>query len=294
MLLKQMRYFCAVVEEGGFTRTADACGVSQPAISQQMHALEEELGTDLLRREGRRVEPTEAGRALYQGAHDIVERADRLVSQVRAIATGAPSTLRVGYLSRYEGWEIQGAVAAFALRHPDIAVTAVSGSHDALCERVMAGEVDLVFNDKRRAFSDAFVNRHLMTCYDYVEVSEGSPLAWCDCVRVEQLEGMPCILISSEDQHEVERAFYRDFLGFDCEFRFVRTIEEGRMMVAGNQGFMLLEAREDTPRVGTVVRRIPLVGPAGRLRQDYYAFWPKGGSNPLIEEFADILAGLFA
>ena len=154
--------------------------------------------------------------------------------------------------------------------------------------------MDLLFNDKRRAFSDAFVNRHLVTCYDYVEVSEGSPVAWCDRVRVDQLEGMPCILISSEGQHEVERAFYRDFLGFDCEFRFVRTIEEGRMMVAGNQGFMLLEARDDTPRAGTVVRRIPLVGPAGRLRQDYYAFWPKAGTNPLIEEFAEILAGLFA
>lgn len=138
MLLKQMRYFCAVVEEGSLTRAADACRVSQPAVSQQMRALEEEFGVELLRREGRRVRPTQAGEVLYQGARDIVGRADRLVSQMYVLTAGAPTALRVGYLSRYEGWEIQGAVAAFALRHPDVAVSAVAGSHDALYGQIMA------------------------------------------------------------------------------------------------------------------------------------------------------------
>ena len=65
------------------------------------------------------------------------------------------------------------------------------------------------------------------------------------------------------------------------------------MMVAGNRGFMPLETREQTSRAGSAIRRIPLVGQAGQLKSEYYCYWPRDRSNKLIEEFADILAGLF-
>ncbi|MBS5449949.1 MAG: hypothetical protein KHY83_02795 [Coriobacteriia bacterium] len=77
-------------------------------------------------------------------------------------------------------------------------------------------------------------------------------------------------------------------------------------MVAGNRGFLPVERREDAAPSGTVIRRIPLVGPnpdgaartsGPRLRHlshDYYAFWLKARTSPLVEEFADILASLFA
>ena len=65
------------------------------------------------------------------------------------------------------------------------------------------------------------------------------------------------------------------------------------MMVAGNRGFMPIETREHKPRSGSAIRRIPLVGQDGQLKSEYYCFWPKDRTNNLIEEFADILAGMF-
>ena len=65
------------------------------------------------------------------------------------------------------------------------------------------------------------------------------------------------------------------------------------MMVAGNRGFMPLETREQTPRSGVAIRRIPLVGPNGQLKSEYYCYWPCDRTNNLIEEFASILAGMF-
>jgi len=65
------------------------------------------------------------------------------------------------------------------------------------------------------------------------------------------------------------------------------------MMVAGNRGFMPVETREQTGRSGSIVRRIPLVGQAGQLKNEYYAYWPKDRENVLIREFADILTGMF-
>lgn len=90
-----------------------------------------------------------------------------------------------------------------------------------------------------------------------------------------------------------ERAYYTDVLGFSSDFLFARSREEGLMMVAGNRGFMPIEAREQTGRTGSIVRRIPLVGQDGQLKSEYYAYWPKDRENPLIREFASILADMF-
>lgn len=190
---------------------------------------------------------------------------------------------------------MQAAVAAFAARHPHIEINAIGGSHDELYRMVMGGEADLVFNDRRRELSEDFVNLHLMTGFGYVEMSEVDPLSARDALSVRDLKGRCAILISAPEMAEVERAYYRDHLNFDCEFRFVISREEGRMLVAGNHGFMPVETRQEDGASGSIVRRIPLVDAKGRqASQDYYAFWLKGRTSPLVEEFAEILQGLFA
>ncbi|MBR4446001.1 MAG: LysR family transcriptional regulator [Solobacterium sp.] len=65
MLLRQIRYYQKVVECGSFTIAADECHISQSAISQQIKALEEELGYPLLERKNRAFELTPAGRFFY-------------------------------------------------------------------------------------------------------------------------------------------------------------------------------------------------------------------------------------
>lgn len=131
--------------------------------------------------------------------------------------------------------------------------------------------------------------------YDFVEVSEASGLAERDELRIAELRGETCILMASPELEETERSFYSDTLNFDCAFRFVRSREEGRMLVAGNHGFMPTESRHAGGPEGFVIQRIPLVGPDGaQLSHDYYAFWPKQRTTPLVMEFATILEGLFA
>lgn len=294
MLLRQLQYFCAVVSHGSFTKAAEENYVSQSAVSQQIKALEQELGVELLRRKGRGFEVTPAGRHLHQHGQDMLTQIDQLLFETRSIGKGEPTELRIGYLNRYEGWEVQGAIAAFALRNPHVSVEAIGASHDGLYEMILSGDVDLIFNDRRRELSSSFENRHLATCYGSVEVSEGSALARFDALSIEQLADEPCILIASEDQRAVERDYYRNVLNLKSDFRFANSLEQGRMMVAGNHGFMPIETRDDTGKTGTVIRRIPLETGAGRLRVEYYAFWLRERSNALVEELADILEDLFS
>lgn len=295
MLLRQMRYFCAVVEAGSFTRAAEADFVSQSAVSQQVSALERDLGAELLHREGRSFTLTPAGEHFYRRASAILDEVDALRQETADLASGEASVLRLGYLNRYDGWEVAGAVAAFARRHPRMTVTSVAGSHDTLRELLLSGQVDLTFSDRRRTLHPEAVNLPLFVGYDYVEVSEASPLAWRERVTAADLAGGTCVLIAAPDQEEVERAYFQDTMGFHCDVTFARTLDEARMTVAGGRAFLPMETRGREGRTGSVIRRIPLFGADGaRLRHEYYAFWLRERATPAVEELGSILREIFS
>src|SRR5437773_11645398 len=92
---RQLAAFCAVVERRSFSQAAERLGVTQPAVSLQVQALEKRLGPQLLDRSGRRVEPTEAGLRLYRGAQRLLALEEQLVGGVGGGAEGADAG-RVG------------------------------------------------------------------------------------------------------------------------------------------------------------------------------------------------------
>src|SRR3990170_1544603 len=85
---RQLAAFCAVVERRSFSLAAERLGVTQPAVSLQVRALEKRLGTQLLDRSVRRVEPTDAGRRLYRGAQRMLALEDQLVAGIAATGEG--------------------------------------------------------------------------------------------------------------------------------------------------------------------------------------------------------------
>src|SRR2546430_8178741 len=94
---RQLAAFCAVVERKSFSQAAERLGVTQPAVSLQVRSLEKRLGRRLLDRSGRRVEPTEAGVALYRGAQRLLALEGQLLEELEAGAEGElGGTLEVG------------------------------------------------------------------------------------------------------------------------------------------------------------------------------------------------------
>lgn len=290
---RQLSYFCAVARAGSFTKAAEANNISQSAISQQIRALETDIGCELFERRGRHFNLTKAGELLVRKGETLLGQLAELEAEVYDIALGKPRRLSVGYLNRYEGWEVAGAVAAFARRHPGCDVKATAGSHDQLYLDALEGRADIVFNDHRRSLSDEWENVHLLTSYRYAEVSEASGHAWDEHVTCEALTDLPCVIVCEPAQQSVEVTWWRDFMNFSGSFLFAGDVGEARMMVAGNAGWMPNEVREKTGRTGTVIRRIPLFDANGHATSEYYAFWPKQRENPLVDEFADILRELF-
>lgn len=98
MELRQIRYFLMVAEELNFTRAAERLHMAQPPLSQQIKALESELGFSLFSRTTRKVELTSAGRYLYERFPGIFDQTTRVVAEAREISTGARGVVRIGFV----------------------------------------------------------------------------------------------------------------------------------------------------------------------------------------------------
>lgn len=99
MEFRQIRYFLAVAEELHFTRAADKLHVAQPALSQQIRQLEEELGVKLLNRTNRRVELTPAGDAFRSRARIAMEQIARATAEASQTGKGETGSLSIGFVS---------------------------------------------------------------------------------------------------------------------------------------------------------------------------------------------------
>lgn len=93
---RQLAAFCEVVDRRSFSEAAARLGVTQPAVSQQVRALEQRLGTQLLDRSGRRVEPTEAGLRLYRSAQKLLALEEQLLQDVAETEGPLQGTLEIG------------------------------------------------------------------------------------------------------------------------------------------------------------------------------------------------------
>lgn len=292
MLLKQMRYFVAVVACNSFTEAAEQCYISQSAVSQQIRALEEELGTKLLIRENRRFTLTKAGEYFYTRSKAVLEQVDAMLCETKRLGAGAEPQLRIGYPRCYGGLELHRAIAEFSEAHPQVTMHIVHGTHEELYDLLRNGGVDLIINDQRRAFSDAYVNFELAQCGCYAEISANHPLGSRDRVSLEDLQQLPCILISSPAQQRAEQAYYQNTLNFGGSYLFAENLEEGRLLVVSNRGFLPIERVGTLPPTDASTRRLPICRAEQQLQRKYCAFWRKDRANAHIEAFANILRRL--
>lgn len=141
---RQLAAFCAVVERRSFSQAAERLGVTQPAVSLQIRALEKRLGTQLLDRSGRRVEPTEAGWHLYRGAQRMLALEDQIVAGVAASTEGElGGELVIGASTGPAAIAVPVALCEFQHENPDVRVFLTVSDTHSVVERVAARELEL-------------------------------------------------------------------------------------------------------------------------------------------------------
>ncbi|MFF8768665.1 LysR family transcriptional regulator [Kitasatospora sp. NPDC015120] len=149
---QQLRTFVTVVRLGSFSEAARALGYTQSAVSQQVAALETDLGTAVLHR--RPVGPTEAGARLLEHASALLLRIDAARADIARLAGAASARLTVGATPLALGAQVGHALAEVRRVHPTVDLTVRVVAQDDLPAEVAAGAVDLALVDGPAAPSD--------------------------------------------------------------------------------------------------------------------------------------------
>jgi DNA-binding transcriptional LysR family regulator len=141
---RQLAAFCAVVERKSFSQAAERLGVTQPAVSLQVRSLEKRLGRKLLDRSGRRVEPTEAGLALYRGAQRMLALEGQLIDELDAGQDGElGGTLEVGASTGPGSTVVPVLLCEFQHENPGVAVSLSISDTQSVVDRVAERELEL-------------------------------------------------------------------------------------------------------------------------------------------------------
>lgn len=143
MEIHQLRYFLATARTRNFSRAAEQCNISQPALSQQIGKLEEELGDRLFERTKREVSLTAAGEVLRAHAEVVLDALGQAGEAVRAVRGTVQGTLVVGALPTVAPYYLPGVLRTFGVRFPGVQVMVHEDTTARLVEAVERKDVDL-------------------------------------------------------------------------------------------------------------------------------------------------------
>ena len=140
--LRQLRYFDALVQHGHFGRAAEACSISQPALSMQIKEMEETLGGVLLERNARQFALTRFGEELLQRVRDILRSVDELGDFARASRDRLAGRLRVGMIPTIAPYLLPKVIENLARIHPELDIHVRETLTQKLIKDVAEGRLD--------------------------------------------------------------------------------------------------------------------------------------------------------
>ncbi|MFV0932975.1 LysR substrate-binding domain-containing protein [Pseudomonas jessenii] len=218
MDLRQLRYFIKVVECGNITRASETLHIAQPAISQQMRNLEQDMGMQLLERSVHGVVPTAAGQTLYRHAIELLRQADGTHELLRQDAEFPQGKVSVGMPSSTARMLAIPLARTIRSRYPGIKLELIDSPSAELGRLITVGRVALAVNvDVVETRGMAF--RRLLTETLYL-------VAWPEFslpdepVSIEALAKMPLVLPCAPNTIRSRVEFALQEAGLKCEVEF--------------------------------------------------------------------------
>ncbi len=266
--LRQLEYFLAVFEKLNFRAAAEACYVTQPALSAQIQQLERRLGVQLFERGARGVRATAAGEALAGRARDILSRVDGLLDTAQSRREPLSGELRLGVIPTVAPYFLPRVHAGMRQRHPKLRLYLREARTATLVAALEEGDLDVLLLALEADLGGA-ATEPITSDPFLVALPAEHPLAARDVLTLADLEGEPVLLL--EEGHCL-----REQVLPACERAGTWEVEAYRasslgtlvQMVAGGLGVTLIpevavpvESRVE----GLVIRPLAPGGPSRTL-----------------------------
>jgi DNA-binding transcriptional LysR family regulator len=285
MELRQLRYLLAVAEERHFTRAAAREHIAQPALSQQIRRLEDELGVPLVQRTTRRVAMTDAGELLVARARRIVAEVDAAQMEMQGLRGIHTGRVTVGAIHTMGPVDVSLALAIFHERHPGVELTVREHSSEELAEMLRVDELDLAFLSVTERIESHGLGLQQLVSEELVAVlPRDHPLARRRRVRMAELADERFISYRQGSR-------LRELLvsaGREAGYEPHVTLESNesqriRQLVARGLGVAILP-RSDAERPGAEIAAVTLITPG--LTRDITLAWREGRRHaPAAAEF---------
>lgn len=272
MEMHQIRYFLAVADHLNFTRAAERCHVSQPALTRAIQQLEDELGGLLLRRERKLTHLTDFGRLIEPHLRRLYADAEAAKTTAKRFLSLQQAEIRLGVMCTVGPARFTGFLAQFHQANPGCEITLVEGVPAGLAQMLLAGELDVAVMAQPEAFDERL---DVLPLY-----RERFCIAFPTGHRLEQQNRVTITDAANETYLRRINCEYRDHLA-DCLREHGLAVRVGfqseredwiQMMVAAGFGVCFLPEFSPTiPGVRTqplrdpeIAREVSLVSMAGR------------------------------
>jgi DNA-binding transcriptional LysR family regulator len=294
MELRQLRYLVALAEELNFTRAAEREHVAQPALSQQIRRLEEEVGLALVERTTRHVALTDAGEVLVVRARRMLAELEAAGTELQALRGMDTGHVTIGSMHTMGPIDLSLPLALFHDLHPGVGLTVREQSSEEMAEMLRVDEIDLAFLSVTERVESHGLGLHQLVSEELVVLLPlVHPLSGRAEVRMAELADEQFISFRAG-------ARLRELLfaaGREAGFEPRVTLESNesqriRRLVARGLGVAILP-RSDADRPGAEVAVTRLVAPS--LRRDITLAWREGRRlAPAAAAFLDLARETFA
>jgi len=189
MEMHQIRYFLALSETLNFTRSAELCNVTQPALSRAIQALEEELGGQLFRRERNQTHMTDLGRLLRPQLEAIYNNAQAARTTAQSFLKMKQADVKLGVMCTIGPLRFSGFLSSFQAANQGIRLTMLEGVPSRLSELLMQGEIDVAIFAQPGPLPERFDTHPLYKESFVIAFPPGHRFSGMNTVSVKELDG---------------------------------------------------------------------------------------------------------
>ncbi len=189
MEIHEIRYFLAVCQTLNFTRAAELCNVSQPALTRAIQKIEGELGGLLFSRERGNTHLTELGRLMQPHLEEVIARTRAAKESATRFLRLESANLRLGVMCTVGPLRFVGFLNRFRADHPGIEVMLSEGVPDKLADSLLQGEMDVAIMARAQGFDERLKAELLYEERFVVACSVGHPFARRNAIRMKEMDG---------------------------------------------------------------------------------------------------------
>lgn len=268
-MLQLFETLLAVAESGSLSKAAEALHISQPAVTRQIKALEQDLGAVLLTRTAQGVALTPVGTQVLVHARQALAAVAACRRAIAESTPGGPTRLSVAAGSMLTQFFVSPALAAFKQARPELQVTVYTGHYQECLDRLNAYEVDLALISTQ-IIPPELKARPLFTDPVVMVMAPNAPLAKAAEVNLADVKGQRLLVLPRAAGLRVQLTQMLAEAGVTCQFAEYPTVETIKAMVSLEMGITLL------PR-STVADEVA----QGRLAAVVVQDWPDHG-RPIL------------